>query len=216
MKLRRFAVIVLLSGLVISGCGNKKVDELIQSQNEKEDESELIDLSNVSDNMVYDNQKESVSQNKNSVIQNQVSENQIVSNVLEVKPENDAQNKKNEQSSDVVDIDIDLTTMSATMVYSEVYNIMCYPDEYRDKCIRMNGTCSIYEDVVTGQLYYACIIQDATKCCQQGIEFNLQDSYVFPDDYPENGEEVSVVGMFETYAEDGVLYCRLRDAVLCD
>ena len=131
---------------------------------------------------------------------------------------NDINNVANKQGDDsnIIDIDLDLTTMSSTMIYSEVYNIMCYPDDYREKCIKMSGTCSIFEDLTTGQLYYACIIQDATQCCQQGIEFNLQDSYIYPDDYPENGEEVTVVGIFETYAEDGVLYCRLRDAVLCD
>lgn len=171
MKIRKIVLSLLLSSILTSGCGNSKVDDIIQSQEEKE---------------------ESISTDSADVANNQCDD------------------------SSIIDIDLDLTTMSSTMVYSEVYNIMCYPDEYREKCIKMSGTCSIFEDVVTGQLYYACIIQDATQCCQQGIEFNLQDSYIYPDDYPENGEEVTVVGIFETYAEDGVLYCRLRDAVLCD
>ena len=36
--------------------------------------------------------------------------------------------------------DVDLTTLSSTMVYSEVYNMMCEPDRYLGKRIKMNGS----------------------------------------------------------------------------
>jgi len=208
IKIRRLLFSVLVSGLLVSGCGNSKVDEIIQSQEEKEESISTDSAENISVDMESPNEE---------------AKNQTVNMAGPVKQEdiqsgNDINNVANNQCDDsnIIDIDLDLTTMSSTMVYSEVYNIMCYPDDYREKCIKMSGTCSIFEDLTTGQLYYACIIQDATQCCQQGIEFNLQDSYIYPDDYPENGQEVTVVGIFETYAEDGVLYCRLRDAVLCD
>lgn len=197
MKIRKIVLGLLLSSILTSGCGNSKVDEIIQNQEEKEESISTDSAEKISVDM----------ENPNKDAENKPA------NMAEPVKQEDIQSGND---SNIIDIDLDLTTMSSTMVYSEVYNIMCYPDEYREKCIKMSGTCSIFEDVVTGQLYYACIIQDATQCCQQGIEFNLQDSYIYPDDYPENGEEVTVVGIFETYAEDGVLYCRLRDAVLCD
>jgi hypothetical protein len=56
---------------------------------------------------------------------------------------------------------------------------------------------------------------DATACCSQGIEFELTDDYVYPDDYPEDGGDICVVGTFDTYEEDGFTYCVLRDARLC-
>ena len=45
--------------------------------------------------------------------------------------------------ADSAPVDLDLTSMSGTMVYSEVYNIMSNPDEYIGKTIRMNGAAGI-------------------------------------------------------------------------
>ncbi|MBR1444291.1 MAG: hypothetical protein IJ583_12270, partial [Firmicutes bacterium] len=98
-------------------------------------------------------------------------------------------------------IDIDLTAMSSTMVYSEVYNMMYEPDEYIGKTIKMNGTFKIYHDEDTGNNYFACIIQDATACCTQGIEFVPTNKYLYPDDYPYEDEEITVTGVFDTYME---------------
>lgn len=112
------------------------------------------------------------------------------------------------------DVDIDLTTLSKTMVYSEVYNIMVSPDEYVGKTMRMSGFYNEWLDETTGNRYFYCIIQDATACCAQGIEFILTDDYKYPDDYPEAGAIATVVGRFDTYMEGEYLYCTLRDAVL--
>ncbi|MCR5082765.1 MAG: hypothetical protein K6B15_04745 [Parasporobacterium sp.] len=107
-------------------------------------------------------------------------------------------------------VDVDLTVMSSTMVYSEVLNMMTTPEDYIGKVIKMEGIYSTFHDDATGKSYYACIIQDATACCAQGIEFILSDS-----NYPEdNGQILSVVGTFDTYEENGVKYCTLRDANL--
>ena len=54
--------------------------------------------------------------------------------------------------------------------------------------------------------------EDAAACCSQGIEFVLTDEYSYPDDYPEEGREICVVGVFDTYQEGGYTYCTLRDA----
>ena len=60
--------------------------------------------------------------------------------------------------------------------------------------------------------YPACIIQDATACCSQGLEFILEGNPAYPEGYPEVGTEVTVLGTFETYLEDGNMYCRLQNA----
>ncbi|MBR5360245.1 MAG: hypothetical protein IK123_05075, partial [Lachnospiraceae bacterium] len=108
-------------------------------------------------------------------------------------------------------VDVDLTVLSSTMVYSEVYNMMYLPEEYIGKTIKMRGMFSYYHDDATGKDYYACIIQDATACCAQGIEFELEGEHS-PDEYPEEGEEVTVCGVFDTYVEDEYTYCTLRNA----
>ena len=115
-------------------------------------------------------------------------------------------------------IDIDLTALSRTMVYSEVYNMMMTPENYIGKVVRMNGLCSTFESVaVDGQearVYYTCIIFDATACCSQGLEFVLEGTYTYPDDYPSLGTEISVTGEFRTYTEGNNLYCHLIHATM--
>ena len=110
--------------------------------------------------------------------------------------------------------DIDLTKLSATMVFSEVYNIMVNPDSCMGKTIRMKGLVAIYHDETKDTDYYSCIVQDATACCAQGIEFKLADNYRFPDDYPPEGSEITVRGRFDVYKEGEYKYAVLKDAVL--
>ena len=115
-------------------------------------------------------------------------------------------------------IDVDLTVLSSTMVYSEVYNMMVTPDSYIGKTIKMKGQFAVYQATdesgafIPDQMYFACFIADATACCSQGREFALACEHAYPDDYPELGSEITVTGIFELYEEDGCRYCRLGNA----
>ena len=111
-------------------------------------------------------------------------------------------------------IDVDLTLLSSTMVYSTVYDIVYFPENYLGKTVKMQGIYTHYHDDTTDKDYFACFIQDAAACCSQGIEFELSDDYVYPDDYPEEGDIVTVSGVFDLYEEDGFTYCTLRNSVL--
>ncbi len=110
-------------------------------------------------------------------------------------------------------IDIDLTSMSSSMVYSTVYDMLTNPDPYKGKTVKMKGPFAVYLDETTGNRFFACIIRDATACCAQGMEFALRNAGTWPDDYPELGTEVTVVGTFGTYVDDGYMYCTLKDSV---
>lgn len=110
-------------------------------------------------------------------------------------------------------IDVDLTKMSATMVYSEVYNMMALPDNYLGQTVRMQGQFQMYEG--DGRNYYVVLIADALACCQQGMEFVLDGDYSYPEDYPEPGTEVTVTGVFDTYMEGEYMrFCQLIDATM--
>ncbi|MBR5974358.1 MAG: hypothetical protein IK020_04155 [Clostridiales bacterium] len=109
-------------------------------------------------------------------------------------------------------IDIDLTEMSSSMVYSQVYSMTIDPQSYIGKIVKMKGQFAYYLDEATGVYYFACIVQDATACCAQGLEFALKGEHTFPDDYPKEGEEVCVIGEFATYEEAGYVYFTLKDA----
>lgn len=108
--------------------------------------------------------------------------------------------------------DVDLTTMSSTMVYAEVSNMMSNPNDYIGKTVKMKGSFSVYE--TEARNYYACIIADATACCSQGIEFVLSDPKKYPGEYPQLGTEITVTGRFETYLEGTNKYCQLSDATM--
>ena len=110
------------------------------------------------------------------------------------------------------DIDIDLTRLSSTMVYSEVYNMMNSPESYVGKMIRMNGKLAVYK--YPERNYYTCIIKDATACCQQGMEFLWAGNHKYPDDYPNEGDGIIVTGVFDIYYEGENKYVQLKDASL--
>ncbi len=112
------------------------------------------------------------------------------------------------------DLDVDLTKLSSTMVYSEVYKMMYTPDDYVGKTVKMKGQFAYYEDADTKAQYFACIIADATACCSQGLEFIPTGEHTYPNDYPEPGSEITVTGTFELYTENGFQYCRLKDAAM--
>lgn len=116
-------------------------------------------------------------------------------------------------------VDVDLTILSSTMVYSEVYNMLYfYPEDYYGKNVKMTGQFNVYQWVDESGIVadmpvaYACIISDATACCAEGVEFVLEGDYTYPDDYPELGTEITVIGEFQSYEENGVTWYHLVNA----
>lgn len=128
----------------------------------------------------------------------------------------DAQNMETVAFADNIStVDYDLTVMNSDMVYATVYQMMMEPEEYEGKIFRMEGSYYTVYSENTKKYYHYCIIQDATACCAQGMEFVWDDgSHVYPDEYPEENADVVVEGTFETYTESGDtnLYCRLKNA----
>ena len=117
-------------------------------------------------------------------------------------------------------VDVDLTVLSSTMVYSEVYNMLYNdPAHYFGKTVKAKGTFSLYQLVTDGVLQpdpvaYACIIADATACCAEGMEFVPEGDLTYPEDYPELGAEITVIGEFQSYEENGMTWYHLVNARL--
>lgn len=112
--------------------------------------------------------------------------------------------------------DVDLTELSSSMVYAEVYDMVYNPDDYVGKTVRAKGPFSYFKDEATGKEYFAVLISDATACCSQGIEFVLDGDYTYPQDYPAVDTEITVNGVFNYYKENGFTYCQLTGATLED
>ena len=111
------------------------------------------------------------------------------------------ENPEIEKTSATPDVDVDLTALSSTMVYAEVYNIMMQPDQYLGKTIKVSG--QYYSDYYdrTEKYYHFVLIDDAAACCQQGLEFSLIGESVYPDDYPKTDATIQIVGTFDRYDE---------------
>ena len=195
-KFRKYAVLFLCI-LLITGCSDKKGSG-----------GKGVRITNPVDKVISnqinnENDKTDATESEESLINTEPNEDTI--NSME-----DVQKTKGK-------VDYDLTLMSSDMVYATVYQMMVAPKEYEGKTFRIDGNfyATYYE--ATKKYYFYCVIQDATACCAQGMEFVWEDgSHIYPDEYPKDNAEIVVEGTFETYREDGDknLYCRLFNATL--
>ena len=110
--------------------------------------------------------------------------------------------------------DVDLTVLSSTMVYSEVYNMMVTPEEYVGKTIKMSGSFATFINEEDGRYIFGCVITDATACCAQGIEFEPVRGFEDEASRPAESEVITVTGVFDTYIDGEMMYCTLRNAVV--
>ena len=111
-------------------------------------------------------------------------------------------------------VDYDLTILGSDMVYAEIYNMMIFPKTYIGRSVRVKGVFTVYYDEANDKYHFACFVSDAAACCQQGIEFILDGNKAYPADYPAEGAEICVEGVFGTYEEDGAADWALTNAKL--
>lgn len=200
---------LVLCFALLTACGNEKTADMI-SETESSSQSTVQQTSQTeleNEELLYDNtatpsivkerdtaREDAVADTKNADTENSKKQLQI--------PEYTGQ------------IDVDLTKLSSSMVYAEVFNMMVQPQDYVGKQVKMAGTLQrsqMYKEDGTedpGKYSYACIIKDALACCSQGIQFISEGQLT----YPEDDTEILVIGRFETYEENGYTYCYLADA----
>ena len=104
-------------------------------------------------------------------------------------------------------VDVDLTVLTANMVYAEVYNMMMNPDSYLGKTIKVSGPYyPLYYDG-TGNYYHYVMIEDALACCQNGMEFIWDEgTHTYPDEYPKEDDIIEIVGELKSYKEENYIY----------
>lgn len=111
-----------------------------------------------------------------------------------------------ETTADQSKIDLDLTKMSATMIYSTMFDMLVMPEDYIEKNIKVKGWFETYTDPYSGELYYAVVVPDATACCQQGLEFVWPGDHKYPEDFPQAGADITVTGIYKLIENDGISY----------
>ncbi len=103
-------------------------------------------------------------------------------------------------------VDLDLTKMSATMIYSTMFDMLVMPEDYVEKNIKVSGWFETYTDPQTAELYYAVVVPDATACCQQGLEFVWLGEHSYPADFPDIGADITVTGVYKLIENNGITY----------
>lgn len=94
-------------------------------------------------------------------------------------------------------VDVDLTKLSGTMIYSAVFDIVENLLEYRGKTIKIRGTHFVSHDPAKDEYHHSCVIWDATACCMQG-------------------SEITLIGKFDVYTIQKIDNPILRSARLAD
>ena len=107
---------------------------------------------------------------------------------------------------------LDLSVLSGTVVYAEVFHMVTEPEDFLGKTIRVKGIYLSSYSEAADKRYFNCLIPDATACCAQGVEFEPKAGYAYPDQFPPEESVITVTGTFDTYLEEGYQYCVLRDA----
>lgn len=117
------------------------------------------------------------------------------------------------ETSDEVEV-VDLTLLSSTMVYAEMFCILSEPEDYVGKTMIVSGMFAMYDDTVNNIRHYGCLVLDEAGCCVQGIDFILPDGAVYPDDYPEQGADITITGTFEIFGDESYNYARIADSTI--
>ena len=184
------AALLLTAVLLLSGCGDtSNIDKIIE-ENEKPKESEVT-LSPADEAI-------------KKIAEDTVNEQQ---SALTTQPPS---NKIDESRLKNGDIDLDLTELNPTMLYSELFEITGSPENYKDMTIRVNGIFDYNDNNGTDQ--FAVFIKDATACCASGLLFRTAEELNYPDDYPAIGTPITVTGRFNYYKDGIYVYCELTDA----
>ena len=117
----------------------------------------------------------------------------------------------NSQSSNakVMRVDVDLSQLNSTVCDAYLRQLQENKEQYRGIVVKAKGEYNYYKNPTTDKEYYNCVF--ASTCCPNGLEFVLAD----PSKYPkENGGPITVIGQFDYYDEDGVIYYNLVNATL--
>ncbi len=110
--------------------------------------------------------------------------------------------------------DIDLTVLSKTAAYAQNFNILTDGQEYESKTIKIQGNFfSNYEEQFNKR-FYSCLFYDATACCQIGLNFIWLGEHSYPEDYPDEGSEIEIMGKYVHHMEGELdYYCIECDSI---
>ena len=108
-------------------------------------------------------------------------------------------------------VDIDLAALNTNLVFAQISAMYVEPWNYTNKTVRVRGTLDFYVSE-GGTEHSMVMVADAAACCAQGIESVWKSGGRYTEAYPNMGDEVTVIGRFEQYQEEGYSGIHLVDA----
>ena len=92
---------------------------------------------------------------------------------------------------DSVDVDVDIMSMSDTIMIAYLNVILDSPTDYEGRTVRITGNVFNRYNSDTGEYDYYCAVDDPMGCCSTRVLFRMADG---DENYPEAGERVTIVG----------------------
>ena len=103
--------------------------------------------------------------------------------------------------------EVDPARIERELAYIEAVNMNIWPEDYVGKTRTVSGQSTSGYFTVTDKTYHSVAVPDKSGTYTEKIEYLSADGI-----YPADGISVTVTGEFEVYTENGIQYCRLKDA----
>ncbi|MDI9521482.1 MAG: hypothetical protein QM308_10090 [Bacillota bacterium] len=103
----------------------------------------------------------------------------------------------------------DLSRMSATMAYAQLYAMLMQPEGYVGQTVKVQGEYYPLTDDEGITRVHGVIVSDMAACCQVGLEFLLTGNPP-PGTYPPPMSTVEMTGLFDLCNDGGEKFCVLR------
>ena len=95
-------------------------------------------------------------------------------------------------------IDVNLSALSATMLFAEIINIMNSPDDYLGQVIKIHGEYFNYYHEEDNQYIHFVLVFDEMDCCEKRFQFRVNEDFGSPEELFEIGEGIEIIGVFKS------------------
>ena len=105
-------------------------------------------------------------------------------------------------------VDYDLSNYNFNMISSFFFQMLVESEKYENKTFKIKGKFQSFENEENPDAlpYFSVIMNDVTMCCQEGIDFVWEGNHNWPADYPDQDQEITIIGKYIVTETDGFTY----------
>ncbi|HHU03176.1 MAG TPA: hypothetical protein GXZ91_08635 [Christensenellaceae bacterium] len=101
----------------------------------------------------------------------------------------------------------DLSRLSSTMAYAQLYDMLCNPEQYVGSAVKLKGPYMPYQSE-DGEIMHFILVFDMQGCCELSLE--MLPTRGANIEYPEMNTEIEVEGLFDICNDNGLRFVALR------